>query len=222
MPSGVIGIVGVPGPHRDDVERAVLDAHFDARVSDRGNGGQVAPPDLAIVDARDVAVDDLPILLSDPLVESAPILLLTTPRQAAHRILGLNHGVDDDAVDPVDNSELITRVQRCLARSRIKAFGTNSLGDVVIDRAGQRLVNKDVSVGLTSRELGVLQALLRRQGRVVSKQALLNEAWGRDERPTTINAVEAHVSALRRKLQIVGAPLVRTVHGRGYVIDVPA
>src|SRR5262249_49852041 len=99
------------------------------------------------------------------------------------------------------------------------AYGVRALGDVVVDRAGQCISRGGTTIGLTSRELAVLQSLMQRVGAVVSKETLLDEVWADEARPTTLNAVEAHVSALRRKLEELDAPILRTVHGRGYVLD---
>ena len=80
----------------------------------------------------------------------------------------------------------------------------------------QRVDRNGIEVRLTAREFAVLLALTRRAGRVVRKETLMREVW----RDTLDNAnnVEVHISALRRKLESTGAPLIRTVHGTGYLL----
>lgn len=143
------------------------------------------------------------------------ILMLTAATTLTDRVNGLELGADDYLTKPFEYPELVARV---------RALGRRSVAPVapVLERAGlvvdtnRRMATRDGRpLDLTSKELGVLEALLRADGRIVSAEELLEKVWDMNIDPFTA-AVRVTMSKLRKKL---GAPdPIRTVPGQGYAL----
>ena len=143
------------------------------------------------------------------------ILMLTAATSLADRVQGLEIGADDYLTKPFEYPELVARV---------RALGRRSVAPVapVLERAGivvdtnRRMATRDGKpLDLTAKELGVLEVLLRADGRVVPAEELLEKVWDMNVDPFT-TAVRVTVSKLRRKL---GTPdPITTVPGQGYAL----
>lgn len=148
-----------------------------------------------------------------------PVLMLTARGDEADRIVGLELGADDYIPKPFSARELLARVRAVVRRAqgRLASDETLSASGVEVS-VPQRRVNKDgTPVLLTGIEFDILVALLRRAGRVIPRNALLEEA-GRHE-VTGDRTVDVHISKLRKKLgdDSRKPTLIRTVRGVGYV-----
>lgn len=152
-----------------------------------------------------------------------PVLLLTARDRLADRIRGLDSGADDYLVKPFAPEELLARLRAVLRRSNAPpAASRQDFGGVQVDVAARGVWRTAADgsterVELTAREWAVLEALARRAGRVVTKSELDRLVLGMDTQVQS-NALEVHVSALRRKL---GRELIDTVRGLGYRIAEP-
>jgi two-component system OmpR family response regulator len=149
--------------------------------------------------------------------DRTPALMLTARDRLGDRIEGLDHGADDYLVKPFAPEELSARLR---AVTRRGAGGTTSrrrFGAVEVDLAARSACVDGAPVELTAREWAVLEALALRAGRIVSKAQLEQLVLG-FEAEVASNALEVHVSALRRKL---GRALIDTVRGLGYRIGAP-
>lgn len=145
-----------------------------------------------------------------------PVLLLTARDAVADRVEGLDAGADDYLVKPFAFEELLART-RALTR-RTAGTRTNLLraGDVVLDRTTGRVTRGGAEIVISAKELGVLTALLRYPGRLLTHAQLLDEAWSMDSEISP-EVVRAHIKNLRRKLAVEGRPaVIETVHGVGY------
>ncbi len=147
--------------------------------------------------------------LRDP---TTPALLLTARDRLADRVLGLDSGADDYLVKPFAPEELVARLRAVCRRSARTGQSRIALGEVEIDLSAHCAWRRGVAVELTGREWAVLQALLLRAGRVVPRADLDRLVLGSDA-DVTSNAIEVHLSSLRRKL---GRGLIETVRGLGY------
>lgn len=146
--------------------------------------------------------------------DQVPILVLTAKDRLSDRIQGLDSGADDYLIKPFEPEELLARI-RAVRRRTFGAHGTVSqFGDVVVDFQDRQVLKAGALVGLTSREWAVLEALATRVGRVVSKTDLEALVAGA-ENENCSNALEVHVSNLRKKL---GKQAILTVRGFGYKI----
>jgi two-component system OmpR family response regulator len=141
-----------------------------------------------------------------------PALLLTARDRLADRVLGLDSGADDYLVKPFAPEELVARLRAVCRRSARASQSRITLGEVEVDLAAHGAWHHGVAVELTAREWALLQALLLRVGRVVPRVDLERLVLGTDA-DVNSNAIEVHLSSLRRKL---GRGLIETVRGLGY------
>ena len=146
-----------------------------------------------------------------------PVLILTARDALQDRVRGLDLGADDYMTKPFELPELEARVRALLRRG---AGGGNALfsnGNLHLDTAGRRVTVGDQPLDLSARELGVLEVLLMRSGRVVSKDQLAEKLYGWDEDVGT-NAIEVCVHRLRKKIEPSGV-VIRTIRGLGYLME---
>ncbi|MBM3819492.1 MAG: response regulator transcription factor [Acidimicrobiia bacterium] len=144
-----------------------------------------------------------------------PILLLTARDEVTDRVRGLNLGADDYLVKPFAVAELIARVHAIIRRSYGSAAQRLEIGGLVIDMAARQVLRDGRPVELTAREFAILELLTRSRGAVVGRAAIYDHIYD-DDTDVMSNAIDVHIAALRRKL---GADLIRTRRGEGYVID---
>lgn len=145
-----------------------------------------------------------------------PVLVLTARDAVRDRIEGLDGGADDYMIKPFDLGELRARVRSLARRGPGHVSVVLSAGDLELDTARAEVHRAGVLLPLRRKELAVLQVLLERRGRVVSRAQLREACWDADELGS--NVEEATISALRRKLG--PPPIITTRRGLGYIIDV--
>ena len=144
--------------------------------------------------------------------DTTPALILTARDLVADRILGLDSGADDYLVKPFAPEELAARLRAVTRRRAGAAQPALSFGAVEVDLRARTARLDGRPVDLTAREWALLEALVLRAGRIVPKTELERLVLG-FESELASNALEVHVSALRRKL---GRELIETVRGLGY------
>jgi len=146
-----------------------------------------------------------------------PVLMLTAKGEEIDKVLGLELGADDYLTKPFGLRELLARVNALLRRAQPqealqdhkKCF---SLGPVEVDPRGYELRHGDRSAEISSRELTLLRLFAEHPGEVLSRDELLNQAWGIEYYGST-RTLDQHIAQLRKKLP---EGLIRTVHGVGY------
>jgi two-component system response regulator PrrA len=159
---------------------------------------------------------------------STPILVLSALDAVDDRIAGLEAGADDYLVKPFAIGELVARLRallrRAVAQSNARAASLRPpvrLGQLLVDSDGAAASWDGHDLGLTGRELALLDALARNVEVVLSRDRLLEMVWGYDFAPDS-RALDVFMTYLRRKLEAVGAPrLVETVRGVGFVLRRP-
>ena len=144
-----------------------------------------------------------------------PVLILTARDLIADRVRGLNLGADDYLVKPFAVVELVARVHAMVRRAYGSPSSTVTLGELIIDTAARQVSRNGRPIELTAREFAILELLTRSRGSVVSRTAVCDHIYN-EETDVLSNVVDVHVAALRRKL---GAELIRTRRGEGYIID---
>ena len=145
---------------------------------------------------------------------SVPVLILTAQDAVSDRVTGLDAGADDYLVKPFDLDEVAARVRALHRRSGGRAGPRLEAGGLSMDPAAHEVTLDGAEVSLSAREFALLQALLERPGRPLSRAQLEERLYGWGEEVES-NAVEVHVHALRKKL---GAHWIRTLRGVGYMI----
>jgi DNA-binding response OmpR family regulator len=148
---------------------------------------------------------------------AVPILILSAREDEVDRVAGLEAGADDYVVKPFSPRELVARVKAILRRARDGGTVADrlALAGVELDRAAHTVTVDGAGVELTGREFDLLATLLAHPGIVLSRDRLLELAWG-NEFPGGTRTVDVHVAQLRAKL---GRPeLIETVRGAGYKV----
>src|SRR5262245_14315487 len=147
--------------------------------------------------------------------ETTPALMLTARDRLTDRVMGLDCGADDYLVKPFAPEELAARLRAVCRRSAGAADARVRAGAVLIDLQARAALRDGVRVDLTAREWALLEALALRNGRIVLKSELERLVHGFDAEIVS-NALEVHISSLRKKL---GRDVVATVRGLGYRLD---
>jgi two-component system alkaline phosphatase synthesis response regulator PhoP len=150
--------------------------------------------------------------------DPAAILMLTARDEDIDKILGLELGADDYLTKPFNPRELVARVKAILRRSERKAVAPDAapihIGDLTIDSARREVRVDSRSLDLRTQEFDLLLALAEHRGLVLSREQILQKAWGFDFYGQT-RTVDVHVAHLRRKLE-PSSVRIETVTGVGY------
>jgi DNA-binding response OmpR family regulator len=183
------------------------------------------PPSLLILDLMLPGVSGLQIcsaLRAEPSTSAVPIIMLTARGDEADRVLGLELGADDYVTKPFSPNELVARVRALLRRSSSQVAVEKVLryGPIVLDSAQHTVSVTNEPVRLTAKEFLLLQYLMQRPGRVVTRDVLLADVWGYDY-PGETRTVDVHVRRLREKAPYLTEALV-TVQQFGYKLLDPA
>lgn len=150
--------------------------------------------------------------------ESLPVLILTARDGVDDRVAGLDSGADDYVTKPFELAELAARVRALGRRRSGQVHAIIEAGPLQFDTVGREVRAAGERLNLSVRELSVLEMLMARAGRVVTKRQIVNSlsAWDAD---FSENAVEVYIYRLRRRLEGTGAG-IQTVRGFGYLLDV--
>ena len=132
---------------------------------------------------------------------------------------GLDLGADDYITKPFHLSELEARVRALIRRAHLAGSADLVHGRVKLDTSGRRLFCDDDPLDVSAREFAVLELLLLRAGKVVTKQQILESLYGWED-VSASNTAEVFIYRLRRKLEPCGVD-IRTVRGMGYLIEKP-
>lgn len=174
--------------------------------------------DLVILDMGLPAMDGAQILRRLRARHNAvPVLILTAQDSVANRVQGLDLGADDYLSKPFDLPELEARIRALLRRAQAARSAALQVGSLLLDTLGHRASLGGVALELSARELSVLELLLRRSGRVVSKDQLSEQLSDLGEEISG-NAIEVYVHRLRKKIE-VGDVTIRTLRGLGYMLE---
>jgi DNA-binding response OmpR family regulator len=147
-----------------------------------------------------------------------PVLFVTARDDEVDRIVGLELGADDYITKPFSPRELVARVSSVLRRSQGVLDGGPALvvGGVRVEQAEHRVLVDGEQIALTATEFDLLAFLMRRPGRVFSREQLISEVWGYPALESN-RTVDVHIAQLRSKLG--PANPIRTVRGVGYSVD---
>jgi two-component system OmpR family response regulator len=174
--------------------------------------------DLVVLDLALPKVDGLAVLrrLRDRR-SHVPVLILTARDTLEDRVEGLDLGADDYMTKPFDLPEFEARARALIRRGQYNSGGSMSHGRLRFDTAARRLFYDDQPVEMPARELALIELLLARQGKVVSKEQMIDQLFGFGD-DVGSNAIEVYVHRVRKKLEPLGVE-IRTVRGMGYLLD---
>jgi len=149
-----------------------------------------------------------------------PILMLTALGEVEDKVKGLNHGADDYIPKPCDPRELVARVQSAIRRSTISSEKSDKLklGEITLDMTSQMVKDKDCLISFTPKEYSIFEYLLLHRGEIVTKEALQEHLWAEEEEFWS-DVLRTHIKNIRKKIGDGTGDMLKTIRGRGYVID---
>lgn len=153
-----------------------------------------------------------------------PILMLTALGALEDRVTGLRMGADDYLTKPFEFEELLARIEALARRGREQAPPRTRLAiaDLELDLVTMRATRNGVTIEFTAKELALLELLMSTPGRLFSRERILASVWGSNEDPLT-NVVDVYIGRLRAKVdQGRERPLIHTVRGLGYRLELLA
>jgi two-component system OmpR family response regulator len=196
----------------------VVEAADGREALERAQRGGV---DLAVLDIRMPEMDGIEVCRTLRAQGRLPIVFLTSRSEEIDRVLGLELGADDYVVKPFSPRELVARVKAVLRRAWPAPQESASPEHLVwralrLDRERHECRWDGREVLFTATEFALLAALLRRPGKVFTRDELIDRAWGPGI-AITDRTIDSHVRRIRKKLTDAGAPeIVETVYGVGY------
>jgi two-component system, OmpR family, alkaline phosphatase synthesis response regulator PhoP len=181
-------------------------------------------PDLILLDLMLPGIDGLEVckaLKEEKRTASIPIIMLTAKSQESDKVIGLELGADDYMTKPFSPRELIARIKAVLRRIKDKDKFPEvfKIGELAVDFSKIRATIKGKPVELTAKEFELLKALIKANGRVLSREHLLNTIWGLDRAvEIETRTVDVHIGSLRKKLKSEEKRIV-TVKNYGYSFE---
>lgn len=148
-----------------------------------------------------------------------PVIMLTAKGEEVDRVVGFELGADDYMVKPFSPRELVLRAKAILRRGKKEVDPRKEIlcaGPITVDIPRHKVTVGEKIVDLSPMEFRLLSTLIQRQGRVQTRDTLLNDVWDFSAEVTT-RTVDTHVKLLRRKLGKAGR-MIQTVRGMGYKI----
>jgi DNA-binding response OmpR family regulator len=180
--------------------------------------GKIYDYDIIILDLMLPDIDGYEVLRRLRAAEdSTPVLVLSARDQIGDRVHGLDLGADDYLAKPFAMAELGARIRALLRRAQVQVSPRITHGPLTMDRAARRTYLSGERLELTAREWAVLEILLQKAEKIVSKESIIHHVASWDDHLST-NAIEVYISRLRAKLEPAGIR-IRTVRGFGYMLE---
>ena len=181
-----------------------------------------AKPDLILLDWMLPILSGIEVLQrlkNNKDTKSIPVIFITAKGEENDKIRGLNSGADDYIVKPFSTKELIARIKANLRRGKLIPDDKIVCSDIEIDLVSKRVKRQNKIIHLGPIEFRLLHYLCKNQGRVFSRDQLLDNVWGNDvyvEQRT----VDVHIRRLRKALNINNLPnIIRTIRSEGYSVE---
>ncbi|HEX6578662.1 MAG TPA: response regulator transcription factor [Jiangellaceae bacterium] len=205
--------------------RAGLEAEgFAVDVASNGVDGlwlaRERPPDAIVLDIMLPGLNGYVLCRTLRAEENwTPILMLTAKDGEWDQVEALDTGADDYLTKPFSHAVLVARLRALMRRGAPERPTVLAAGDLCLDPAGRQAWRGPTQLDLTTREMSLLEFLLRRRGEVVSKHEILEHVWDFDFDGDP-NIVEVYIGHLRRKVdRPFGRTAIRTIRGAGYRLE---
>jgi two-component system response regulator CpxR len=173
--------------------------------------------DLVVLDVMLPGIDGFEILRRLRTHSKVPVIMLTARGEDVDRIIGLEIGADDYLAKPFNPRELAARIRAILRRYEARPAvpaGRIEVNGIVLDPANREVYSGGKPVELTTFEFDILEMLMRSAGRVLSRDALMENFYNRKATPFD-RSIDMHISHLRKKLER-GESIIKTIRGVGY------
>jgi two-component system response regulator ArlR len=198
---------------------------YDVKIEDDGiNGVKSAieyAPNLILLDIMLPGIDGIEACRRIREFSAVPVIMLTAMDETTDKVRGLDCGANDYITKPFEMEELLARIRAALrvGEQTVKASRILAVDELVMDLTKHRVRCGKISIGLTKREFDLLEYLMRNRGIVLSRDMILDNAWGIDYTGDT-NVVDVYVKYLRDKLDAsCDYKFIHTVRGYGYVLE---
>lgn len=179
-----------------------------------------ATPDLVILDLMLPDLDGFDVckmMKNDERHSAIPVIMLTARGQESDKVAGLELGADDYLTKPFSPRELVARVKAVLRRSAPSKQAILAIGGIIIDTERFEVLVENRPVVLTPVEFKILSLLAQNEGKVFSRERILDHLWG-NEKAVIDRTVDVHIKNLRDKLGAAG-DMVKNIRGVGYKIQ---
>jgi two-component system, OmpR family, response regulator CpxR len=173
--------------------------------------------DLVVLDVMLPGIDGFEILRRLRTHSKVPVIMLTARGEDVDRIVGLEIGADDYLAKPFNPRELAARIRAILRRYEARPAapaGRIEVNGIVLDPANREVYSGGNPIELTTFEFDILEMLMRSAGRVLSRDALMENFYNRKATPFD-RSIDMHISHLRKKLER-GDSIIKTIRGVGY------
>jgi len=173
--------------------------------------------DLLVLDVMLPGIDGFEILRRLRAESKVPVIMLTARGEDVDRIIGLELGADDYLPKPFNPKELVARIRSVLRRYEARpaaVSGRMEAAGIVLDPGARTVTVNAKAVDLTTFEFDILEMLMRSAGKVLSRDALMENFYNRKATPFD-RSIDMHISHLRKKLEN-GEALIKTIRGVGY------
>ena len=148
-----------------------------------------------------------------------PVLVLSAKSEIEDRITGLDMGADDYLPKPFSMAEMLARIRALTRRKNEVMENVLTFADLTLDRLTYELIVKDERIRLSNREFQMIEMLMSHQSVVISTENFMDRIWGFDS-DAEINVVWVYISALRKKLNQLGAHvIIKAARGVGYTLE---
>lgn len=148
--------------------------------------------------------------------DNVPVLMLTAHGSIDDKVNCFSAGADDYVVKPFDSRELIARIKALIRRQMDDKSGWLMCGDLHYSSDTREFRHNDVPLSLRRREHAILETLILRQGKTVSKTTLMDSVFGLDDEPSA-DAIDIYIHRLRKHLALSSAQIM-TLRGLGYIL----
>ena len=148
-----------------------------------------------------------------------PVLVLSAKSEIEDRITGLDMGADDYLPKPFSMAEMLARIRALTRRKNEVMENVLTFADLTLDRLTYELIVKDERIRLSNREFQMIEILMSHPSVVISTENFMDRIWGFDS-DAEINVVWVYISALRKKLNQLGAHvIIKAARGVGYTLE---
>lgn len=177
-------------------------------------------PKLVLLDVMLPGIDGYNIckeIRRDKTTSNIPIIMITAKSEEIDKILGLELGADDYITKPFSIRELVARVKAILRRTNIKKDKIYIFGNISVDFQKHLVLKDDQEIDLTLKEFELLQILIENEGKVMTREILLDKIWGYEYIGET-RTVDVHIRHLRKKIEENDKKpkYIQTIRGIGY------
>lgn len=181
------------------------------------------PPDLILLDLMlpgMLGTEVCKLLKKAEVTARIPVIMLTAKGEEIDKVVGFEVGADDYVVKPFSVRELLLRVKAVLRRFSAETPSSSlvCVGVVTVDTSRHLVIISGEEVTFTSTEFKLLHTLIKRLGRVQSRETLLRDVWGYNYVEDT-RTVDTHITRLRTKMGAAGE-MIKTIRGFGYKMEI--